>query len=147
MLAGEAANSNSRASTASSRAGSNASASAARGDPVLGFAGFDHRPVERCQRFGEQRVIGGAALDPPRRLAEQRQRALRPAEQLVEPGQRFARLEPGLHRRALFGEAGFLALLGRQRFDLAAGMFEIVTVAFGRGRFGAGLGPARPRSG
>ena len=85
-------------------------------------------------------MIGRAALDPPGRLAEQRQRALRPAEQLVESGQRLSRLEPGLHRRALVGEAGFLAFLGRERFDLGAGMFEPFAVALGRGRFGARLG-------
>ena len=119
-------------------------------DPVLGFARFDQRPVERRQRLGEQRMVGRAALDPPRRLAKLRERAVRPAEQLVEAGQRFAGLEPGLHRRALLGEAGLLAFLGRQRLDLAAGMVEPFAVALGGGGFGArlgqlGLDPRRPR--
>ena len=87
-------------------------------DPVLGLARLDQRPVERRQRLGEQRMIGGAALDPPRRLAQLRQRAVRSAEQFVEAGQRFAGLEAGLHRRALLGEPRLLALLGRQRLDL-----------------------------
>ena len=55
------------------------------GDPVLRFARFDQRPVERGERFGQQRMVGRAALDPPSRLSKQRQRAVRTAEQLVEP--------------------------------------------------------------
>ena len=108
-------------------------------DPVLGLARLDERAVERRQRFGEQRMVGGPALDPPGRLPELRERAVRPAEQLVEAGQRFAGLESRLHRRPLLGEAGLLALLRRQRLDLAAGMLEPLAVAFrGRG-FAAGL--------
>ena len=42
---------------------------------------FDQRPVERRQRFREQRVIGGAPLDLPSRLAKPRQRPVRSAEQ------------------------------------------------------------------
>ena len=125
------------------------------GDPVLGLARFDQRAVERRQRLGEQRMIGGAALDPPRRLAKLGERAFRSAEQLVEAGQRFAGLEPRLHRRALLGEARLLAFLGRQRLDLGAGMFEPLAVALGGRSLGARfeqlgldpghLGPGRAR--
>ncbi len=109
------------------------------GDPVLGLARLDQRAVERRQRFGEQRMVGGAALDPPRRLAELRERAVRPAEQLIEAGQRFAGLEPRLHRRALLGEACLLAGFGRQRLDLGAGMLEPFAVALGGRGGGARL--------
>ena len=47
------------------------------GDPVLGLARLDHRAVERRQRFAEQRMIGGSALDPPRRLAQAARARLR----------------------------------------------------------------------
>ncbi len=88
------------------------------GDPVLGLARLDQRAVERCQCVGEQLMVGGAALDPPRRLAQPRDRTIRSAEQLVESGQRLPRLESCLHRRPFFGEAGLLALPGRKLFDL-----------------------------
>ena len=63
-------------------------------------------------------MIGRAALDPPRRQPQLRQRAVRAAEQFVEPGQRLAGLDAGLHRRPLLGQPGLLARLGRQRLDL-----------------------------
>ena len=88
-------------------------------------------------------MVGGSALDPPRRLAQQRERAFRPAEQLVEPGERFAGLDAGLHRRAFFGEASFLAFFGCELLDFAAGMLEELAVALGRRSFGARAWRAR----
>ena len=76
----------------------------------------------------------GAALDPPRRLAKQRQRAFRPAEQLIEPGQRFPGLEPGLHHCPFLGQARLLTRFGRKRLDFATGMGKIVAVALGFGQ-------------
>ena len=84
-------------------------------------------------------MIGRAALDPPRRLPELCERAFRPAEQFVEAGQRFARLQAGLHRRPLFGETRLLAFLRRQLLDLGARMFEPLAVALGRRGLGARL--------
>ena len=52
-------------------------------------------------------------------------------------------LTPRLHRRALLGQPGLLARLGRQRLDLGGGVGQIVAVALGVGGFGAGLRPAR----
>ena len=106
-------------------------------DLVLRLASFDQRPVQRRQRLGEHGMVGGPALDPPPGLAKQRERAFGTAEQLVEPGQRFARLESRLHRRALLGQAGLLALLGREPLDFLERMFEPFAVALG----GGGLGP------
>ena len=101
-------------------------------NPVFGFARLDQGAVEGRQGFGQQRMFGRAALDPPRRLPKLGQRAVRTAEQLVEPGQRFPGLEPGLHRRPLLGEARLLALFGRKGLDFAAGMVEPIAVALGR---------------
>ena len=88
-------------------------------DPVLGLARLDHRPVERRQRLGQQGMVGGAALDPPRRQREAAparrpiRRAVRRARSALSPA-----FSPGLHRRALLGQPGLLARLGRQRVDL-----------------------------
>ncbi len=109
------------------------------GDAVFGVARLDHRAVERCQGLGQQGMVGRAALDPPRRLAQQRDGALRPAEQFVEAAQRFAGLHARLHRGPLFGQASLLAVFGREAFDLLARMLEIVAVALGVRRGGARL--------
>ena len=85
-------------------------------------------------------MVERAALDPPRRLAQLGERAVGPAEQFVEPGQRFAGLGPGLHRRALLGQRGLLARLGRERVDFGGGMGQPVAIARGAVGFGAGLG-------
>ena len=61
-------------------------------DLVFCIARFDQRPVERRQRFGEQGMVGGAALDPPAGLTQKSKRALRAAEQLIES--RPANLRP-----------------------------------------------------
>src|SRR4051812_45251663 len=96
-------------------------------------------------------MIGRAPLDPPRRLPEQRQRAVGAAEQLVEPGQRFAGLEARLHRAALLGEASLLAFLRSEAGDLLGGMCEPFAVAGGGGglgllarQFGFDLSDRRP---
>ena len=107
--------SNSRASTCSSRAGSKASASAARAIRSSASLASISARSSAASASAEQRMVGGAALDPPGRLPKLRQRAFRPAEQLVEPGQRFPGLHARLHRRALLGQARLLAFLGRQR--------------------------------
>ena len=100
-------------------------------DQVLGLARFDQRSIERRERLGEQRMVRGSALDAPRRLTEKRERALASAEKLVESGQRFARLEPCLHRRPLSGKPGFLAFLGCKRLDFSACMSEPFALALG----------------
>ena len=114
------------------------------GDLVLGLAGLDHRPVEAGQRLGQQRMVGGAALDPPGRLPQLCQRPFRAAEQLVEPGQRLAGLGAGLHRRPLLGQLRFLARLPAPARRFPGGMLQPVAVALGR--FGRRAPrPARPR--
>ena len=109
-------------------------------DPLLGLVALDQRPVERGQRFGQQRMVGGAALQPPGDLPHPGQRAVGPAEQFVEPVERFARLGAGLDRRPLLGQLRLLAGFGRKRLDLGGGVGQIVAVALGARRFGAGLG-------
>ena len=109
------------------------------GDLVLRLARLDQCAVERRQRSAEQRMLGGAALDPPGSQAELRKRAVRPAEQFVEPGQAFAGLEAGLHRGALLGQPCLLAGLRAQSASISAsGMGKIVAVALG----GCELAPA-----
>ena len=87
-------------------------------NPLLGLVGFDQRAVERGQRLGQQRMVGRAALDPPRRLAQLRERAVRPAEQFVEPVSDSPALSPACIAGALLGQRGLLARLGRERLDL-----------------------------
>ena len=138
--------SNSRASTCSSRAGSNASASAARAirssaslasisarsSAASASASNGWSAAPRSIRRAAWRSCASAPSDPPSNSSR--------------PGQRFAGLEARLHRRALLGEARLLALLGRQRLDLLAGMLEPFAVALGGGGRGARLEPARLRS-
>ena len=85
--------SNSRASACSSRAGSNASASAARAIRSSASLASISARSSAASASASKRMVGRAALDPPRRLAQLGERAVRSAEQLVEAGQRFARLE------------------------------------------------------
>ena len=73
--------SNSRASASSSRAGSKASASRGAVERVLGLGRLDHRPVERRQRLGQQVMLAGDPVEPPRRLAELGEAALRALQQ------------------------------------------------------------------
>ena len=81
--------SNSRASASSSRAGSKVSASAARGERVLGLGRLDQRPVERRQRLGQQRMLAADPLEPAQRLAQLRQRRLRsPSSKAGRPAAR-----------------------------------------------------------
>ena len=97
--------SNSRASACSSRAGIEGQRIGRPCNPVLGLAGLDHSSVQSRECLGQQGMIGGAALDPPRGLPELRERAVRAAEHLVEAGQRLPGLQARLHRRPLFGRA------------------------------------------
>jgi hypothetical protein len=110
------------------------------GDSVLGLGRFDHRPVERRQCLGKQRMIRGAALDPPGGQPQLGQRAFRPAKQFVETGQRFAGLHARLHRGPFLGEPRLLAGLRVQRRDFGHGMVQIVAVAVGAFRRGLRLG-------
>src|SRR3569832_103862 len=66
-------------------------------DLFLGLAPLDHRAVERRERFAEKGMLGRTALDPPRRLPQQRERAFRTAKQLIDTRKRFAGLESRLH--------------------------------------------------
>ncbi len=77
-------------------------------------------------------MIRRAPLDPPRRLAKLAERAVRSAEQLVEPDQRLFSLGARLHRRPLFGELGFLPGFGRQRPDFAGGMLQPIAIPLRR---------------
>ena len=107
------------------------------GNSVLGLASLDQRSVQRGESFSEQRMVGCSAFDPPRRVTQLRDRAFRAAEQLVEPGQGFARLEAGLHSAALFRQALFLAFLWSQALDFRARMLQPFAVALRRRRLGA----------
>ena len=40
-----------------------------RRDLVFRFPRFDYRPIQRLQRFGQQRVFSGDPVQPPRRAA------------------------------------------------------------------------------
>lgn len=126
-------------------------------DPVFGITGLDDRAVERRQCLGKQRMVGGSALDPACGEPELRKCAVRSAEKLVETGQGFSGLQPGLHQRPLFRKPGLLAGLWGKGIELSQRMRQIVAVALRRrqlrprldqlaldpGHMGPGLGDFR----
>ena len=124
------------------------------GDLVLGLAGLDQRPVERGQRLGQQRMVGGDPLDPPRRLAAScASAAVGPAEQVVEPASASrSALRRRLHRRPRLGQLRSSSPgSGASAAISPTAMVEPVAVALGRRRAPArclgqfGLQPRRPR--
>ena len=123
--------SNSRASAASSRAGSKASASAARAMRSSASLASITARSSAASASASKRMVGGAALDPPRRQAQLASAPSEPPSNSSSPVRRFAGLGPGLHRRPLLGQARLLARLGLERRDLGRGMVEPVAVALG----------------
>ncbi len=103
------------------------------GNLVLGVVRFDQRPVERRERLGKQRMIDRATLDTPGNLPKLGKRAFAAAEKLVQSLQRFARLGPRLHRRALFGEPRLLPRLRIEGLDFADRKRQIIAIALGFG--------------
>ena len=82
---------------------------------VLRLARLDHRAVERGQRFGQQGMLSGDPVQPPRRAAQGRQRRIRSGPQVLQFREIARQALPLLHRRARFGELFLLAHFGFQR--------------------------------
>ena len=116
-------------------------------DLVLGFARFDHRPVERRQRLGKQRMIGRAALDPPGGLPELCESApSEPPSSSSSPVSNSPAFKPACIAARSSARLVSSPSSGARRFDLTAGVVEIFAVALGSRGFGARRQPARPRS-
>ena len=86
--------------------------------PLLGLARLDHRAVERGERLGQQRMLLGDPVEPPRRHAQRRQRRVRAFPDMAQFLEIARQLLALLHRRAGPGEPRFLAGLRFERGQL-----------------------------
>ena len=100
-------------------------------NPILGLAGFDYSSIQSREGLSQQRMLSGAAFDPPGGLPELCDGAVRAAEHLVEASQRLPGLQAGLHCRPFFGQTRLLTFLRGQGLDLLARVLEIFPVALG----------------
>ena len=112
--------------------GSKASASAARAIRSSASLASITRAVERRQRLGQQGCSAAPRSIRRAACAQLRQRALRPAEHLVEAGQRFPGLDRRLHRRPLLGQAASPRLPRARARRSPARMLQPFAVALGR---------------
>ena len=85
------------------------------GQAVLRLPRLDHRPVERPQRLGEQRMLAGDAVEPAGGAAQRGQRRIRSGPEVLQFGEIARQPLALLHRRARLGELRLLAGDGRER--------------------------------
>ena len=98
---------------------------------VFGLAGFDYRAVERRQRFGQQRVLGGNPVKPTRGDAQRCERRIRAFPQVPQFFQIARQLLALLHVGACFGEPRFLARLRFERSQFGEMREQQVLVGLG----------------
>ena len=107
------------------------------GEMLVGLLQRVDRGVDRLDRRLDQGGrIGGPALQPAHCRRQRRHRRMIAADRLLRLAQIGCDLLALHHRGAPFGEHGFLAVLGRQRFQFLGCMAQIIRLA--RGAFHAG---------
>ena len=114
--------------------------SARFGQLILGLGRLVHRAIDRGQGLRQRVMFGREPVEPARRLAQLRQAAVRPLNQSRRIFQLVGEARAFLHRRARFGELGFLPRFGRGRLQLGDRMVQPFAVARGILKISARLG-------